>query len=72
MIATWDEQALFGLKYCTQAADAFFQKELERVYGKNACNARYYPAHEDLGVLAARAEFHRTGRLWRGEQENNR
>lgn len=21
MIATWDEQALFGLKYCTQAED---------------------------------------------------
>lgn len=54
-----------------KTADIFFQKELERVYGKNACNARYFYTHDDLGVLAAKAEKIRCDRLWAEEQEKN-
>ena len=38
-------------------ADRAFQRELERVYGSDAGDARYRRDHDDAAVLQARAGF---------------
>lgn len=45
-------------------ADVKFQAELDRVYGENAGDARYYPSHEDAGVSAAKQGFIDASNAW--------
>lgn len=42
------------LYYAAQRADAAYQRELERVYGKRRAGDMRYRKHSDSGVLAAR------------------
>lgn len=46
------------------AADEAFQRELERVYGKNAGDARYKQRHDDPGVERARSAYHKASEEW--------
>lgn len=53
-------------------ADNDFTVELTRVYGANACNARYYYSHDDAAVNAAKSTKLRAGDLWLAEMKANR
>lgn len=55
-----------------QTADDTFWSALIRVYGKNACNARYWHNHEDPTVCAAAAEFRSASDRLRREFERDR
>lgn len=46
------------------AADEAFQRELERVYGKNAGDARYQQRHDDPGVERARSAYQKASEEW--------
>lgn len=46
------------------AADDVFQRELERVYGRNAGDARYLQRHDDPAVERARAAYHKASDNW--------
>lgn len=51
--------------YAFVQADKDYQKELVRVYGNDACNARYQLRHEDQRVVKARSDFAEAGERWR-------
>lgn len=47
------------------AADEAFRRELERVYGKNAGDARYQQRHDDPGVERASSAYRKASEEWR-------
>jgi len=53
--------------YAAIAADDAFQAELVRVYGRDACNARYKRHHDDPKVQAAMLAKLAADRIMRGE-----
>ncbi len=46
------------------AADEAFRRELERVYGKNAGDARYQQRHDDPGVERASSAYRKASEEW--------
>lgn len=55
----------FTLYDAAIAADAAYQRELVRAYGKNACNRRYQQKpHKDEAVQAARVQMRTTTEAW--------
>ena len=61
----------FTKYYAAIDPDAAFSVELARVYGADACNARYYYTHTDQGVNKAKAEKLRAGDAWFAEMQSN-
>lgn len=57
----------YTLFAAAQAADDAYHVELVRVYGKNACNARYQMTHTDAAVIAARQAKHLADAMWLAE-----
>lgn len=55
---------IWSLHEDMQRADDGFQRELERVYGKEAGTARYRDAHDDPQVQAARDGFRTASEAW--------
>jgi hypothetical protein len=47
----------FILWYAVLSADAIFQAELVRVFGRDACNARYLDHYDDDALDNAKRQF---------------
>lgn len=59
--------ANFSLYKKALEADKRFTRELERVYGKHASQARYWSSHKDAKVAAAMRAKVKADRRWLDE-----
>jgi hypothetical protein len=55
-----------------QAADDAYHVELVRVYGKNACNARYQMTHTDAAVIATGQAKLLASEVWFAEMRRDK
>jgi len=62
----------YTLYYAALAADDAYRVELVRVYGKNACNARYQMTHTDAAVIATRQAKHLADKVWLAEMRRDK